>query len=213
MAAARRVTSDRTRWAVPATGPEEIDTTREGHVVSRESVAPREPFTGRSVSGPRSCGTISSVQTKPNNTIFCPTSQIYILTNRYLHCIMSIINDDGKTINRRNVLRKAGAAGVASVGFAALGSGTASAGCSFKFAVDDCVKAAPDGAIVVSEPCVEDAIGMVAEGKIGVVENRDCCGSDNDYPFYYIDWCDPDLTDGWVFQGDLYQSSECCPRS
>jgi hypothetical protein len=115
-------------------------------------------------------------------------------------------------MDRRSVLKQLGIAGVSAAGLVGA-SGTAAAACEFRWDVGACVVAAIDGVPIVDGPCSGTLIDRAPEGATAVIKDRACCGSDNNVPFYYLDWCDPRIEDGWVSQADLRQAEGCCDTS
>lgn len=125
---------------------------------------------------------------------------------------MTLHNSDETTTDRRSVLKQLGVAGVSAVGLVGA-SGTVAAACTFEWGVGACVAAAVDGVPVLDGPCSSTQIGQAPLGAKAVIKDTACCGPDNATPFYYVDWCDSRIEDGWVRQADLQQATDCCDTS
>lgn len=125
---------------------------------------------------------------------------------------MTLHNTADTTVDRRTVLKQLSVAGVSAAGLVGA-SGMAAAACDHRWEVGTCVFAALDVVPIVDGPCSNTQIGQAPQGATGIIKDRACCGPDNATPFYYVDWCDPRIEDGWVRLGSLEQSKDCCEPS
>lgn len=125
---------------------------------------------------------------------------------------MTLHNTDDTTMDRRSVLKQLGAASVSAVGLVGA-SGTAAAACEFRWEVGMCLVTEVDGLPIVDGPCSNTQIGQAPQGARAIVKDVACCGPENATPFYYVDWCDSRIEDGWIRQDGLERTEECCETS
>ena len=113
------------------------------------------------------------------------------------------------TIQRRTVLKRIGAAGIAVAGITGVG-GAASDSCEFEWDVGTCVATSSVRVPVFEEPCTDEPVDYVPSGVKGYITEFVCCEGIGGVELYYVEWCADDLPDGWVEQADLERSSDCC---
>ncbi|MFC3957614.1 hypothetical protein [Halovivax cerinus] len=82
--------------------------------------------------------------------------------------------------------------------------------CDLEFEPGRCVTTYGYSVSLYDEPCAETATQIPKRTK-GVIREGTCCEINGDpWKGYYVEWCDPDLRNGWVADYAVLAADGCC---
>ncbi|WP_247729817.1 hypothetical protein [Halovivax limisalsi] len=83
--------------------------------------------------------------------------------------------------------------------------------CDLQLEPGQCVITYDYSVALYDEPCAGEYEVLIPERTKGVVREGACCEFNGDpWSGYYVEWCDPDLRDGWVADYAVSASDGCC---